>query len=118
MYGIPEGLDLTFLHGRELVQVCLGLHQVQFHFRPDATLAVEGAWELFDAAGHELDRNEPRSRSKPFQFHRVLGRSVVASEIRSPHWFTLYFDSGESLRVFDNSAEYESFSIQPGDIVV
>jgi hypothetical protein len=30
----------------------------------------------------------------------------------------LRFDNGYTLRVFDHSTQYESFSIQPGDIYV
>lgn len=118
MYGVPETLDLTFLHGREVVQVCLGQYQIQLWFYPDAVIAVGGEWELLDADGRELDRCEPGQRTKPFQLHRLLGVSVVGSEIAAPQWLSLCFTNGDVLKLFDNSPEFESFSIQPGDIVV
>jgi hypothetical protein len=117
MFGIPEDLDLTFLHGRELVQVCLELYQVQFHFHPEGTVAVEGEWELLDVDGALLDRSKPPPRTEPFQLHLLLGQRVAESQI-GPRWIALRFVNGELLRVFDNSTKYESFSIQPGDIVV
>ena len=118
MYGVPTTLDLTFLHGCEVVQVCLGLHQIQIHFHPEANIAIEGEWELLDVEGRELDRSEAAGRTKPFQLHRLLGRSVVGSEVRAPHWIALRFANGDLLRVTDSEPAHEAFSIQPGDIVV
>lgn len=57
MAGIPENLDLSFLHGAELLQVCLGAWEIQFHFVPTASLAVEGDWELLDPNGEVIDRS-------------------------------------------------------------
>ena len=42
----------------------------------------------------------------------------VGTEIDQPRSFALKFEGGDVLRVFDNSEQYESFSIQPGDIFV
>ena len=54
----------------------------------------------------------------PYQLHRLLGHRVVSSEVSPPEWFALRFENGELLRVFDDSREYESFLIEPGNIVV
>lgn len=118
MYGVPENLDLTFLHGSELVQVCLGLYQVQFHFAPEGEISVEGKWELLAADDSEIDRSRPAPRNRAFELHRLLGRRITGSVLSPPNWFALRFDGGEVLRVFDSSEQYESFSIQPGDIFV
>jgi hypothetical protein len=48
----------------------------------------------------------------------LLGQLVVSSQIDPPRSFSLRFGNGLVLRVFDNSPQYESFSIQPGDIHV
>ncbi len=117
MYGVPSTLDLTFLHGAELVQVCLGAHQVQFHFQPLGSISVEGEWELLDAAGQQLDRSHPGTERPPYLLHRLLGKRVVGSQVVAPHSIALRFEGGASLRVFDSSREYESFSIEPGGVV-
>jgi hypothetical protein len=54
----------------------------------------------------------------PYQLHRLVGRQVAASEVAAPTWFALRFEGGEVLRIFDDSQQYESFSIQPGNIFV
>src|SRR5262245_26525414 len=118
MYGVPDGLNLRFLHGSELIQVCLGLHQVQFIFHPEGAISVEGEWELLGADGSLLDRSEPAPRMLAFQLHRLLGQRVSQTQVNPPTSVAVQFESGEVLRVFDSSKEYESFTIQPGDVVV
>jgi hypothetical protein len=117
MYGVPANLDLTFLHNALLIQVCLSQTQVQFHFSPVGSVSVEGGWELLDHAGDCIDRQHDWPRP-PFQLHRLLGQRVVDSEVSAPEWFCLRFESGEALKVFDDSTQFESFSIQPGNIYV
>lgn len=118
MYGVPENLDLAFLRDAELIQVCLGLYQVQFNFFPEGSLSVMGEWELLAADGSEIDRSVQPPRARPFEFHRLLGQRIAGSLLSPPGWIALRFERGELLRVFDSSQQYESFSIQPGNIFV
>ena len=118
MYGVPADLDLSFLNGTVLVQVCLGQFQVQFHFHPIGSISVEGGWELLDSAGERIDCRYDSPGRPPYQLHRLLGGRVVGTELSAPDWFAVRFQGGEVLRVFDDSKQYESFSIQPGEICV
>jgi hypothetical protein len=118
MPGIHATLDLSFLRGAELVQVCLGTWQVQFHFAPQACLSVEGDWELADEDGRVIDRSADTLREQPFHLHLLLQRVVVRAEVSAPLSFALRFTGGLVLRVFVRSDGYESFSIQPGNIFV
>lgn len=117
MYGVPADLDLSFLRGAELIQVCLGQYQLQFHFHPVGSISVEGGWEMLDATGAVIDRRHDGPDRPPFQLHRLLGQPVVGSEVSAPDWFALRFVGGEVLRVFDDSPQYESFKIEPGGII-
>lgn len=126
MYGVPEHLDLSRFVGATLVQVCLGEYQVQFHFQPAReagspdrlTVSVEGGWEYRDGSGRIVDRAQAHSERQAYCVHRLLGRAVVGTDLDAPRSFALRFAGGEELRIFDDSEQYESFSIQPGDIFV
>ena len=107
-------------HGATLERVGLGEFILQLQFggprRPE--IAIEGDWELRSSDGRIIDRQlEPAARDA-YRIHLLLGRSVEGSELRAPESFVLRFDSGPVLEVFDRSRDYESFSIQPGDVVV
>lgn len=118
MNGVPANLDLAFLHGAELVQVCLGLHQLQFHFHPVGSISVEGGWELQDTDGRVIDLRQDGPDRPAYQLHRLLGCRVVDSRVAAPHWFALRFGNGMTLRVFDDSPQSESFQIEPGGVIV
>src|SRR5438874_2055711 len=118
MPEIPADLDLSFLRGAELIQVCLGMWQVQFHFVPTASIVVEGEWELADEAGRVIDRSSDTVREQPFHLHLLLQRIILGVEVSAPLSLALRFTGGLVLRVFVRSDGSESFSIQPGNIFV
>jgi hypothetical protein len=123
MHGVPPDLDLSRFLGATLVQICLGAHQVQFHFQgADAwgpkvpSISVEGGWELRDAAGSLVDEDQEHLEREVYRLHRLLAGEVVGTEVDAPDSFALRFDGGEELRIFDDNAHYETFSI--GDLHV
>jgi len=118
MYGVPANLDLTFLHDAVLIQVCLSQYELQFHFHPIGWIQVESGWELLDETGNRIDGHCDPAERQSHLLHGLLGRRVVRSEVSAPNWFALIFEGGMVLRVFDDSEQYESFSIQPGNIFV
>ena len=46
-----------------------------------------------------------------YRLHRILDLPVVRFEIDAPRSFTLVFDPGYRLTVFDDAEQYESFSV-------
>ncbi len=111
MYGVPIDLDLTYLHGATLIQVCLGEFQLQFQFHPRGAISVEGRWEFRDAGGALIDQLHDGTERPPYHLHRLLGKKVVGTEVAAPDSCALRFEAGEILRFFDNSKQYESFQI-------
>lgn len=118
MHGVPNNLDLSVFEGKELTLVGIGQFQVYFHFHPEGIVTVEGDWEIVDAEGSIIDRSTDNAERSEYRVHRLLGQEMVGSEVDPPRSFSLKFANGLVLRVFDDSEQYESFSIQPGDIYV
>jgi len=40
MYGLKRDANLSFLIGREVIQVAIGVHHVIFHFEEDISISV------------------------------------------------------------------------------
>jgi hypothetical protein len=118
MKGIPADLDLATLHGAEVVQVCLGLWQVQLCFHTGVSISIECDWELVDENNRLIDCSSDTVREQPFQLHLLLSRVVVATEVSSPLSFSLGFTGGLRFRVLVRDDGNESFSIQPLGIIV
>ena len=81
-------------------------------------ISVEGDWELRAPSGAVLDHQMDPAARDAYRLHALLGQSVTGYVVDAPTSFALAFEKGHTLRVFDRSREYESFSIQPGDILV
>jgi hypothetical protein len=125
MYGVPANLDPSTFVGQELIQVAIGAYDLQFHFHPELTISIQGHWELRDStgtvvehAGTDDDEGLSRIVATPTSLPHLIGQSVTKLRISPPEWFEIEFDSGECLRVFDDSPQNESFSIHPPGIYV
>ena len=124
MYGVAANVDLSVFRGARLDHVTIGEFVVIFAFDPTADgapagrISVEGAWELFDSDGRLIDRDQDAAVRECYRLHLIVGRSVAATSVEAPRAIALTFDSGHTLRIIDDRSEYESFSIQPGDIHV
>ena len=122
MYGVPENLDLERFADFQLVMISLGPHRIRFHLQKDvqnyAEISAEGKWQIRDEGGEILDEFVPNDQRECYRVHRLLMLSIVDWRLNAPDWFEIEFEEGYKLRVYDDSDEYESFSIQPGDIFV
>lgn len=120
MYGVPANLDLRPFHGKSLTQVRLGEHDIQFCFNDGPVISVEGLWELKNDSGALVDGAQdalPKQR-ECYRIHLLLSATVTSTHVDPPHSFSLTFDDGMVLTVYDNNEQFESFSIQPGDVIV
>jgi hypothetical protein len=118
LHGVPANLDLSAFVNTTLQRIDFGPYIIHLNFDGDRTvISVEGDWELRDGSGDVIDRssNDP---AKAYRLPLLAGKTVTSTEIDPPTSFSLVFDSGHELRIFDNSKEFESFAIQPGDIFV
>jgi len=128
MHGVPADLDLTRFIGLDLNQICLGPFDLGFHFYRGAssgTICVEGSWRLTDAKGNTIDESDGRVGDAPgnrsrgkWRLRDLLADTVQSGQVDPPRSFSLTFASGRRLTIFDDSDQYESFSIQPGAIYV
>lgn len=123
MHGVPDNLDLTALHGASMHQVTYRENSIEIVLIPDASplweINVEGGWELRDAFGSVIDQAmESHVERKVFYLWRLIAQRVTHTTVKTPEWFELTFENGSALRIIDDSKQYESFSIQPGDIYV
>jgi hypothetical protein len=123
MHGVPADLNLTGFHGATLIQIGVAEHTLHFVFQsslpnPLQSIMVESSWEIRDADGAILDRVQEHAARDVYRIHRLLSHDVVSSVVDAPRSFTLRFNSGHQLQIFDDSPKYESFSIQPGDTYV
>ncbi|MGB2713657.1 MAG: hypothetical protein WBC51_05725 [Vicinamibacterales bacterium] len=112
MYGVPPNLPLQAFVGQEINQVCLGQFQTQLHSSGIGSISIEGHWELRDEAGVIVDAEKPHAERERYRIHQIIDVPITAFSIDAPRSFTLRFENGLELTVFDSLQRYESFSVQ------
>ena len=111
MYGVPPDLPLSAFVGTEFNQICLGRFQVQFHATGTGSIFVEGRLELRGPEGEIIDEEREHLERDAFRVHGILDVPIVRATIDPPRSFTLVFENGWALSVFDDSPRYEAFSL-------
>lgn len=119
MYGLKKETDLKFLAGRELIQVAIGLYQVQFHFDEDVTVSVEAEFRYFDGQDEWNWRQEPSSHQIAARTVAMLGASITALDSQQDGTLALAFSNGHRVTILDSFKEYESYAVtRPGQTII
>jgi hypothetical protein len=76
-----------------------------------SSIFVEGRWKLRDPNGALIDHTLDHADRHCYRVHRVLDLPVTRFEIAIPRSFTLVFEPKYTLEIFDDSPQYEAFSV-------
>jgi hypothetical protein len=119
MYGLKKEIDLSFLTGRELIQLAIGVYQVQFGFDEDVRISVESEFRYFDGQAEWIWRPEPGSCSIAARAVALLGATIESFGSNIDGTLTLAFSNERRLTILDSSREYESYDItRPGETII
>ncbi|MBP7745225.1 MAG: hypothetical protein KA383_03775 [Phycisphaerae bacterium] len=109
MYGIPSDADWSFLVGKELLQVCIGLHQVALRFDGEVAVNIECDFEHLRPA---MDKHSQAALStQATTLVSLLGSRIERATSEANQTLALSFTNAEVLKVHDDSASYESFQV-------
>ena len=112
MVGVSEDLPFASFLGEECSMIGLGQFQLQFHFSGGSkSITTESRWELRDAAGEIVDQVMPCDERLQYRLHLILGQLVRGFAVNAPLSFTLQFENGYTLTIYDDEERYECFSI-------
>lgn len=109
MYGIPEDIDLSFLKGKELIQVCIGLHQAVLVFHEETKITIET--EIRHQKRDEKITIYDHTPASATALASMIGSQIVDVKKEGIDFLTLRFSNGDLLRLFDDGDRFESFQI-------
>ncbi|MDP9175114.1 MAG: hypothetical protein M3O30_14800 [Planctomycetota bacterium] len=114
---MPDNIDLDFLTGVMLMQVCIGANDIILRFQNQISVNMQTDIAHRNATGDitALYKSLPAAAQMLVGFlHHKIEKAVVvdASTLR------LIFSSGESIEIYDTSAQYESYQIRYADKVI
>jgi hypothetical protein len=119
VYGLSKDIDLSFLIGRELRQVAIGLYQIIFGFDEEVRISVESEFKFFDGQRESIWKPRVGAPQIAAQTLCLLGDRVDRYEARADGTLSLAFTNGCRLTVLDSSKEFQSYDItRPGQTIV
>ncbi len=116
MYGLPANLDLSFLHGRVLLQLSVGQNEVILNFDEDFSTTVTSSITFTFADGtyrHYTDFKEAAHTASA-----LLGHQITSAKRKDGGTLCVKFDGDWGIEVFDDSQHYESYSKQNGSQLI
>jgi hypothetical protein len=114
MHPFPQSSELQFLVGRELCQIALDPHSVQFRWAEGGQITVTGDMEHIDESGATHAYDSTAFTGPPLLLHRLLQKKVVMLEVQ-PLRLTLGFEGGQQLRLLSEEGPWECGVIQIGE---
>jgi hypothetical protein len=107
MMGLSKDMDLSFLGGRELIQVGFGLHQTILRFDADTSISIECDYEVGDQHNDQLG------------LISLLGNTVAKVSNPGDGSLIIEFMSGPTLVIRDSNRDFESYQVEsPGKYIV
>ncbi len=119
MYGLNKDIDLSFLDGRQVEQVAIGIYQIIFGFDEDVRISAYSEFNYFDGREEWVWKPEPGAVQIAARTLSLLGATIENFEGRENGTLLLVFSNGQRLILLDSSKEYESYDItRPGETIV
>ena len=109
MYGLEKSLNLQFLIGRELLQLCIGLCQVIMRFSEDTSISIECDLRFTGKNGEIIYLLDIPESSK--YLFCLLGMEIVDVMKKDAGDLTLVFSNGFELTLIDSNESTESYTI-------
>lgn len=109
MHGLPKHTDLGFLIGKQVFHLCFGEYHTSIGF-DHVAISMEGK-HVYSIA--EENRVVVWERGSPpnADLLRLLGKVVSEAAVIEVGTVELSFSQGDTLRLFDDSTQYESYQI-------
>lgn len=117
MYRIDENLDLNFVQRKDLLQISVGVSQIQFKFSEDIMIGATCRITMkYKGRLIHTITNELKGSVDPLRL--VLNETVEEVTRIDETELSILFTNGYSIHLHDDSDWYESFEIWNANEVI
>jgi len=116
MHGLPDNIDLSFFVGKHLEQIAFGPAQIQFFFSDKIHIGLGGKFS-HSACGKTSVWEEGQPLINATCSVSLIGARVIDIQGVPDGTITMTFSNDETLVLYDDSNQYESYTIRHGDDV-
>lgn len=118
MHGLSKDIDLTFMVGACLDQVCIGHAVVILNFSSQLSITIESEFILSTVDGREISIS-PEHVATQKQLVDLLDQCIDSAENLGNGYVVLALSGGAKLHLTDNNKSYEPYTIDsPNNMIV
>ncbi len=114
MYGLPKDFDGSFFVGRSVGLVSFSVNAIHITFDCDIAMTIESSFEHRMGTEAMIDGCVQKVPVMESRLMQLAGRTVERVDAAPNGTLTLHFDGGQMFRCFDDSPQYECYSITHG----
>ena len=116
MFGLPVGVDLTFLLGAALIQVCIGENEVVLNFDSDVSIMCASTVRYTRVGGAAESLDDARDAGKVLV--ELLSAVIEGASGSTDGTLLLRWSSGGQVELLDSWKEYESYTVRHGETMI
>jgi hypothetical protein len=112
MNGLPSDIDVGFLLGLQLAQVCFNVNQLFLKFDRDIEVSIESSCAIRSPAGDQVQLEHFREEAT--RICSLVGKRLSRAQRAADGGLTLEFEDAYVLQIFNSNRRYESFQLRRG----
>jgi hypothetical protein len=116
MYGLKNTIDLSFLLRASVSQIVVSLSALSIDFDKAVRLTIFSSFAV-GLPGQPMSKFNGSTEDAPALFP-LIGDVISEAKATASGGLQVIFESGSVLEIFDDSEQYESFSIANGDQLI
>jgi hypothetical protein len=116
MFGLPEGIDFTFLVNAALIQVCIGENEVVLNFDSGVSIMCASTIRYTQAGREARSFDDPRDAGKILV--ELLSAVIDGASGSTDGTLQLLWSTGAQVDLLDSWKEYESYTVKHGETLI
>ena len=116
MRNWTDDIDISFLVGKELTQIRISHNKLSMIFDQNVSIHCETSVVVIDQNGKK-DILENYGIAA-MEIISLVNENVVESTLNEDYSILINFSDGKSIRIIDDSEQYESFQIEYGEEIL
>lgn len=109
MYDL-KNIDLEFLNGKSLTQICFGRYDIQFNFKEEITISSGDTVEIVENGKNQII--SPLSDCSMLIIQKLLDKIIVRVNVESNKNLKLTLDNNVNLLFLSTDDVSESYNIK------
>lgn len=116
MFGLPADVDVSFLVGAVLIQVCAGENEVVLNFDEDVSIMSAATIRYAEDGEPQRELEDARTVSKALI--DLLGQTIVRADGNLDGTLRLFWSNDSRVELLDSWGDYESYTVRHGETLI